>query len=137
MAKGFLDTNVLVHAADNRLPDKQRRARLLMNELTGQSEGVVSTQVLQEFYVATTQKLNIGPLQAKSMVHAFRHFEVVAITPDLVEDAIDCSILAQLSLWDALIVVAAESANCAHLWTEDLNDGQIVRGVRVANPFQK
>ncbi len=135
MAKGFLDTNILVYAADSSLPDKQRQARTLMNGLAAQSEGVLSTQVLQEFYVATTRKLNVAPLQAKNMVHAFGHFEVVTVTPDLIEDAIDCSILAQLSFWDALILVAAESAQCSHLWTEDLSHGQIIRGVRVINPF--
>ncbi|MBW2208914.1 MAG: hypothetical protein JRG79_18575 [Deltaproteobacteria bacterium] len=55
--------------------------------------------------------------------------------PEIVKDAIDCSILNRLSLWDALIVVAAESARCEKIWTENLNDGQIIRGVRVENPL--
>ena len=70
------------------------------------------------------------------MLHAFRNFEVVTVTEDLINDAIECSILSQISFWDALILVAAESAHCTHLWTEDLNDGQVIRGVNIANPFK-
>jgi len=135
MPKAFLDTNVLAYAADCSLPDKQSRARSLLRELAENSTGVVSTQVLQEFYVTATKKLGIDPLQAKDMVRAFGHYEVVTITPGLIGEAIDCSLLAQLSFWDALIVVAAESARCSQPWTEDLNDGQIIRGVRVRHPF--
>ena len=136
MSKVFLDTNVLVYAADGRTPKKQRRARELLKEVAARGDGVVSTQVLQEFYVAATRKLGIEPLPAKAMLHPFTHFEVVTITPELIEQAVDCAVLLELSFWDALIVVAAESARCTTLWTEDLNEGQVMRGVRVENPFR-
>jgi predicted nucleic acid-binding protein len=71
--------------------------------------GRLSVQVLQEFYVAATKKLGITPLDAKGLVHSLRRYEVVQIAPLLVEGAIDCSILDQLSFWDALVVQAALS----------------------------
>ena len=60
----------------------------------------------------------------------------MVITPALIKEAIDCSIINRLSFWDALIIAAAESAKCERLWTEDLNHGQIVRGVRIENPLK-
>jgi predicted nucleic acid-binding protein len=61
---------------------------------------------------------------------------MVVVSPTLIKDAIDCSIINRLSFWDALIVVSAESAQCEILWTEDLNHGQIIRGVRIENPLK-
>ena len=57
------------------------------------------------------------------------------ITPDIIKEAIDCSIINRLSFWNALIVAAAESAKCQRIWTEDLNDGQVIRGVKIKNPL--
>jgi len=61
----------------------------------------------------------------------------VIVTPGLIKDAVDCAIINRLSFRDALIVTAAESAKCKRLWTEDLNDGQIIRGVRIENPLKQ
>ena len=69
------------------------------------------------------------------MVHSFTNMEVVRIDPHLVGEAIDTSLLSQISFWVSLIIVAAESSKCRILYTEDLSHGQIVRGVKVANPF--
>ena len=85
--------------------------------------------------MSATKKLNIEPLTEKSMVHAFRNLEVVTIAPSMIEEAIDISILNKLSFWDALIIAAAENARCSTLLSEDLNHGQIIRGVIVINPF--
>lgn len=65
------------------------------------------------------------------------NLEVVRIDLEDVMGAIDCSILNRISFWDALIVTAAGKANCETLWTEDLNHGQIIQGVRIENPFLK
>jgi predicted nucleic acid-binding protein len=134
-AKTFLDANVLVYAQDADSPSKRRRSRALIEELAVSGVGVISTQVLQEFYVAATRKLHVAPLAAKGIVKAFRVFEVVQTTPDLIDDAIDCSILNELSFWDAMIVAAAAAAGCTRIFSEDLNHGQTVLGVRVENPY--
>jgi len=135
MSKVFIDTNILVYAMDAFDTAKQKRCRDLLRSLNSDVRGVISTQVMQEFYVTATKKLGADPLVVKDLLNAFERFDTVIVTPEIVKDAIDCSILNRLSLWDALIVVAAESALCEKIWTEDLNDGQIIRGVRVENPL--
>jgi predicted nucleic acid-binding protein len=110
--------------------------RELIREPTAENLGVISTQVLQEFYVASTSKLGADPLIIKDILRSLERFETVIITPALIKEAIDCSITNRLSFGDALIVVAAESAKCKLLWTEDLNHGQIIRSVCVENPLK-
>jgi len=96
---------------------------------------VISTQVLQEFHVAATTKLGVDPLAAKAVMRAFSAFETVQISAQLVEDAVDCSVLNRISFWDALIVVAAASAGCTTLYSEDLQAGRDFHGLKVVNPF--
>ena len=136
MSKIFIDTNILVYSLDKFDPVKQKKCRLLLKKLTGDFQGVISTQVMQEFYVTTVKKLGADPLLIKDILHAYERFETIIIAPDTIRDAIDCSIINQLSFWDALIVVAAESARCQKLWSEDLNDGQVIRGVKIENPLR-
>lgn len=137
MSKAFLDTNILAYTADGRNKSKQKRCRELLRSL--EKEGirqVISTQVLQEFYVVATKKLGIEPLAAKALVHAFGKFEVISVTPTIIESGIECSILQQTSFWDGLIIVAAEAGRCNTLFSEDLNHAQVIRGVLIQNPFE-
>ncbi|MFW6164302.1 MAG: PIN domain-containing protein [Planctomycetota bacterium] len=134
MSKVFIDTNVLVYSMDARYPAKRDHARRKLDALPDDA-GVISTQVLEEAYVTFTRKLGMAPLEAKASVSLLTAFEVVTVDADLVLKAIDCAILDTLSLWDALIVAAAASANCEKVWTEDMNDGQVILGVRIVNPF--
>ena len=131
----FLDTNILVYAQDAKTPKKQRKSRELIASLAESADGVISTQVLQEFFVAATRKLGVAPLAAKGIVKTFAVFETVQVSPALIQEAIDCSILNQLSFWDSLILVAAASAGCGSVLSEDLNPGQAVLGMKVQNPF--
>lgn len=132
----FLDTNVLVYAQDAGAPAKQRVSREIIAELARSVDGVISTQVMQEFYVATTTKLGVAPLAAKGILKTLNVFDVVQVSPALIQEAIDCSILNQLSFWDSLILAAAASAGCSTLLSEDLNDGQTVLGVTIRNPYR-
>jgi predicted nucleic acid-binding protein len=133
--KLFIDTNVIVYALDNADTVKRDRCRAILRAAALSGRGVVSTQVLQELFVVATRKLGIDSLDAKAIVAAQENFEVVVITPTLIREAIDCSVISRISFWDALIAVAAESAVCAFLVTEDMNDGQSIRGVKISNPF--
>lgn len=133
--KAFLDANVLVYAQDAGAPRKQRRSRALLTELVEANTGVTSTQVMQEFYVAATRKLGVDPLAAKAVLKTFSVFEVVQTSPALIHEAVDCSVLNQVSFCDALILSAAAAAGCGVLYSEDLNTGQTVLGVTVQNPF--
>ena len=71
----------------------------------------------------------------KDIIHSLDRFETVTISPEIINDAIDCSIISRISFWDALIVVAAQDARCEKIWTENLNHGQIIRGVMIENPL--
>ena len=73
----------------------------------------------------------------KNIIHNFRNMEIVNNDLELIEQAIDISIISQLSFWDSLIIAAAEKANCEFIFSEDLNNGQTYRGVTVINPFVK
>jgi len=134
--KVFLDTNILVYAQDQDSPVKRRRSREVIAALAQSGTGVISTQVLQEFYVTVTRKLGVAPLATKRVLQTFKIFEIVQASPDLIERAIDCSVLNTISFWDALIVAAAASSGCAIVYSEDLNADQTIQGVRVENPMR-
>ena len=131
----FIDSNVLAYAQDAASPAKQRASREVISALAGSRDGVISTQVLQEFYVTATRKLGVPPLVAKGVLKTFAVFEIVQVSPVLIQEAVDCSILNQLSFWDALILAAAASAGCSTVYSEDLNPGQSILGVTVKNPL--
>ena len=133
--RAFLDANVLVYAQDASAPDKQRRSRDIIAEHAESADGVISTQVMQEFFVAVTRKLGVSPLAAKGVLKTFSAFEIVQVSTTLIHEAVDCSILNQLSFWDSLILAAAASAGCSTVFSEDLNPRQDILGVKVQNPF--
>ncbi len=131
----FLDTNILIYSIDQADPIKREMALGWIAKLAKERVGVISTQVLQEFYSAATRKLGVEPLVARQHVRDFQIFEIVQITATIIEQGIDCSILHRLSFWDALIVAAAATGKCSEILTEDLNDGQIILGAMVRKPF--
>jgi predicted nucleic acid-binding protein len=132
----FVDTNVWVYAIDGADPDKQARAREIVAPDAGPGI-VISTQVLTEFYVVATRKLAIPLTEAaaQSLVDQLAMLPVVPVDIGLVQGAIAGSREWGISLWDAMIVRAAEVAGCRRLLTEDLADGRTYAGVRVENPF--
>ena len=136
MSKVFLDTNVFVYSLDQSDSTKRKKCRNLIKSLTNENSGVISTQVLQELYVAATAKLGADPLLVKDIIRSLERLETVVGSPMLIKEPIDCSLINRLSFWDALLVVTAESAHCEILRTEDLNHGQVIRGVLIANPLK-
>ncbi|MDJ0763921.1 MAG: PIN domain-containing protein [Myxococcota bacterium] len=135
-SKVFVDTNILIYSTDTHDPNKRSRCRRVLRALVRESRCALSTQVLQEFYVVATKKLGLDPIIAKEIIDSFENVEVVQVTTNLIKAAIDTSVVNLLSFWDALIVVSAESAACSYLLTEDMNHQQVVRGVRILNPFK-
>ena len=133
----FFDTNVLVYLFANGDPEKQRAAERLFMKRCEDGSGVVSTQVLQEFYsVATaTMKRVIKASTGRLAVQEFAMQHVVQMTPVLVLKAIDRSVADQLAIWDALIVEAALAGGCRTLYSEDFQHGRAFGPLRVVNPF--
>jgi predicted nucleic acid-binding protein len=131
----FVDTNVFIYADDRAARTKRVRARTVLSELIRARQAVVSTQVMQEYFVAATRKLGLSPERARIRVERLNRLDVVLIRPELVLGAIDLCRLHALSFWDALVVRSASASGCGRLLTEDLQDGQTIDGVRIENPF--
>ncbi|WP_309670746.1 PIN domain-containing protein [Gemmatimonas sp.] len=134
----FVDTNVLVYALDAAAGDKHHQARAWMLSLWQSGRGRVSTQVLQEFYVTVTRKLTPGLAREAAQIEArsLYSWAPIEITTAVLDRAWHIESRFQLSWWDALIVAAAQSAQCELLLTEDLQHGQLFDGVQVVNPFR-
>ncbi|MGM0577664.1 MAG: PIN domain-containing protein [Myxococcota bacterium] len=133
--RAFVDTNVLVYCYDSDEPDKRARA---LEVLAGsEPDLVLSTQVLQEFYVAATRRLArpVDPETAARAVGKLAELPVVQIDARMVVAAIATSRRHRLSLWDSLILRAALEAGCERVLTEDLQHGFELDGLRVENPF--
>ena len=131
----FVDTNVLIYLFDNDSPGKQARAQALLHE--EKDRIVLSTQVLGEFYVNVARKLE-QPLPqdaAARAVEDFSRFDVQSVTAELVLAAVRRSRSSLLSYWDSLIVETARNAGASILFTEDLQHGQEIDGLRIVNPF--
>jgi predicted nucleic acid-binding protein len=133
----FLDSNVLVYLFDSDTPDKQSTARALLDELSRDSILVLSTQVLQEFYVSVTRKLKrpLAPREATEATRGLSAFSVVQVDVPLIFRAIELSQRETVSLWDALIIRAGMESTCARLLSEDLQHGRSFDGTRIENPF--
>jgi predicted nucleic acid-binding protein len=131
----FFDTNVLVYSDDPREPAKQKRAFKLVEEHIRQRTGVVSLQVLQEYFVSARKKLKLDAEIAKRRVEAYAMFHVAEPKVSDVLAAIDLHRLSGVTYWDALILRCAKQAGCSVLLTEDMQHGQVIDGVRIVNPF--
>lgn len=135
-ARSFLDSNVLVYTDDHDSPPKQQRALELFAEQRKRGTGVLSTQVLQEYFVAATRKLGVDSAVARRKVELFgRLHTAVPGLADLL-GAIDLHRLHRLSFWDAMIVRCALAAGCTRLYTEDLQHGWRIEGLEVIDPFR-
>jgi predicted nucleic acid-binding protein len=135
--KVFVDTNVLVYTRDASEPQKQKQAMGWMSHLWDLRTGRISFQVLQEYYVTVTEKLDPGlaPEVARQDVRLLFSWQPIHLDARVLEGAWRLQDRYQLSWWDALIVSAAHAAKCDYLLTEDLKENQRLENVRVINPF--
>lgn len=131
----FFDTNVLLYADDADAGPKTGVARALLRRAMSERTGVLSTQVLQEFYVNARKKLQLDGAAARARVEVYLSFDVVSVTPALLLAAVDLNRLDAVSFWDALVIRAAEHAGCDTLYSEDLQAGRRFGPVRIVNPF--
>ena len=128
----FVDTNVLAYAYDADSGEKGERAREVLADIDG---AVVSTQVVLEFFAVLTRKLGITRDAAEEATASLMELEVVATDARLVREGLRISRDHDISHWDGMIIAAAAASGCEVHLTEDLNDGQVIEGVRVVNPF--
>jgi predicted nucleic acid-binding protein len=137
--KSFVDSNVLVYLFDQDSPDKKAAAQRIIQMEGAAGDLLLSTQVLQEFYVTVTRKLAtpLKPETALDAVERFSAFSVVAVEVSLILAAIRRSQADALSFWDCLIIDAALAAGAQRLLSEDLQDGRVIDGMRIENPFAR
>lgn len=134
-ARSFFDTNVLVYADDGAAPAKQRQALDLLTEHRRTRTGVVSLQVLQEYFVTVTKKLRVEAAVARRKVELLAEMDVASHDVSDILAAIDLHRIHKLSFWDALIVRTAKQSGCRVLFSEDMQARE-VGGILVVNPFR-
>ena len=134
-ARSFIDTNVLVYAEASDAPAKQRAALAVLKQLYEGAEGVLSTQVLQEYCNVALKKLRLPVQLVRAHLDLYEQFEVIQVTPAIIRAGLDLHQTRSVSFYDALILASAQTAGCSVLFSEDMNTGEIMGGVRIVNPF--
>lgn len=134
--KTFVDTNVLIYAHDVDAKRKHEIAKNLLQELWMERSGVVSMQVLQEFYINVTRKIAtpLGKDVARQVVNSYSIW-CVETTPAEITTAFRIEDESRIGFWDALIIASAAKCGATRIVSEDLNAGQRIAGLRVENPF--
>jgi predicted nucleic acid-binding protein len=135
----FLDANILVYAHDRTDRRKHERARAVLEACWNDHSGVVSTQVLQEFYVTITRKLPkvLPKKEARTIIQELSSWPVYSLSAEDVVAATELEEEHTISFWDALIVVAAQKCGAVSLVSEDLQDGRRMGPVKIVNPFKE
>ncbi|HEY3260603.1 MAG TPA: PIN domain-containing protein [Pseudonocardiaceae bacterium] len=133
----FVDTNVLLYAHDNKPDSRYKIAKELVGRLWDSQSGVVSTQVLQEFYFNATKvyKLAMSRAEARRALASYARWRVIPTDAQMIMSASRLEEEHSVSFWDALIVEAALRASAAFLVSEDLQDGRKFGSLTVRNPF--
>jgi predicted nucleic acid-binding protein len=133
----FVDTNVLIYAHDADAGRKHDIAKAVLRDLWAERAGVLSTQVLQEFYVNATRKLKtpLAKPQARGVVETYAAWCVDGSTPTDVSAAFQLEDRARIGFWDALILAVALRSGARRVLSEDLNSGQAIAGLTIHNPF--
>jgi len=134
--KVFVDSNLLIYGHDKDAGAKHVIANKILRDLWNSETGVLSMQVLQEFYTVVTRKIQT-PLP-KSVARVFVEEYAtwwIETTPIEISSAFRIEDIAKISFWDALIVAAAVKSGASEILSEDMNAGQVIAGVRIVNPF--
>jgi len=135
----FVDTNILVYAYDQTAGQKYRLARELMERLWDSGEGMLSTQVLQEFHVAVTSRIPqpIPPRRAREIISDLGTWTIAVVEVSDILQASELGGRYRLNFWDALILVAARKEDAEVIWSEDFNDGQNYGSIIARNPLTR
>ena len=132
----FLDTNILAYSIDSRFPEKQQVALDILRKAVVKRNAAVSIQVLTEFSNVALKKLGQSPSDVRQEVMVWAE-RLVFVTPSVrhLTRALEIHAFCQISIWDALVVAAAEAGGCDTILSEDMGDGQRYCGILVQNPF--
>ncbi len=134
-SRALFDTNILVYSLDARDAQKQRLAQDCIRTHAQMGTGMVSTQALHELFTVCVSKLGVKAIDARSIVQGFSDLQVIGLSESISFETMELAALHQLSIWDALMLAAAVASKCPTLYSEDMQPGLAIRGVRVVNPF--
>ena len=134
--RSFIDTNVLVYAEASDEPLKQQAALTLIKRLYENNEGVLSTQVLQEYCNVALKKLRLSSNHIRAQLDLYEQFEVVQVTPAIIRAGLDLQQIRSVSFFDSIVLASAHAAGCNVIWSEDMNTGEVINGMQITNPFQ-
>lgn len=136
--KIFVDTNILVYPYDNSEPEKQAKSIAVLDRLIASNSGVISSQILAEFFVTVTRKI-ATPLTISEAIARIENYLniwiVVEVTPLIVLEAAKAVKNYQLSFWDAQILATAKLYEIPLIYSEDFNQGACLDGVKFVNPL--
>lgn len=137
--KVFVDTNIIVYAYDISAGEKHKKAMEIMEDLWDSGHGIISSQVLQEFFVNATRKIAkpLDVVTAKEIVKDLLKWKVVNVNGDMILEAMDIHSSHKYSFWDSMIIAAAIEGGAGTILSEDLSDSQMVKGAIIKNPFKK
>jgi len=135
--KAFFDTHILVYAFDQSEPEKGKIARQLIYDYGCQGNLILSTQVLQEFYVATTRmgKKMLSVEEAEEIINDFAEYPLIQIDRVIISRAMKRHQSKIFSFWDSLIVEAALESGATTLFSEDMHNGLVIGSLTISNPF--
>ena len=133
--RSFIDTNVLIYAEASDVPVKQRAALSILKKLYEDANGVLSTQVLQEYCNVALKKLRLPFQHVRDQLDWYKQFEVVQVTPIIIRAGLDLHQTHSIAFYDAIILASAQASGCVVLLSEDMNAGEVIAGARIVNPF--
>jgi predicted nucleic acid-binding protein len=134
----FLDTNIFVYSFDESSPAKSSRAAGLIREAIQTRRGIVSYQVVQEFFNVAFRKFAqpMGAADAEQyLATVFRPLLAVHSSQALYSEAVRLKDKYRLAWYDSLIVASASEGESSILYSEDFRHGQKFGDLRIMNPF--
>jgi len=132
----FLDSNILIYAVDETLPDKYERACDIVGAAIRGNGFVISAQVLNEFASVMYRKFKKSDVEVRELLSIAENMTIVPVLPEWSRLAIDIKQQYGLQYYDSLLLAAARANQCEEFWSEDLNDGQMYCGIKAVNPFK-
>ena len=136
--KVFVDTNIIVYSYDRDAGKKYQIASKLVKDLWHSGLGVLSTQVLQEFFVTVTNKISppLDIAKVRGIVKNLSKWNIVINDVNTILTAIEIHDEHKFSFWDSMIIASAVNGGATTLLSEDLSDNQAIEGLTISNPFK-
>lgn len=128
----FVDTNIFVYSVANDLTKRKIAEKLLID-----NDIIISTQVINEFVAVTLRKKILHPEKIVEYSKQFMQiFQIILITEKTIISGFEVMMKYKLSYWDSLIIASALESSCSFLYSEDLQNGQLIESkLTILNPF--